>query len=279
MRLRHLLHDVFVPQRLDSAMDEEVRFHMAQRAADLQRSGLPAAEAERRARIEFGGTDGYQEKCRSMSRLQLLHDLLADVRFGLRMLKRNAGFSLLATLLLAVGIGANAAVFSWIEGVLLRPFPAVAHQERLMAITGTKNGRAGSAGDTLDISWPDFQDLARNATLLDALIVDKIMGVSLSVGNRAEATTGSIVSSNYFDALGVRPILGHGFAPEDDVGRNAHPVTVISYRFWKDRYQGDPDIVGKTQILNNVRHTIIGVAPAGFDGTFVGWATNFWVPV
>src|SRR5207245_8871400 len=111
-----------------------------------------------------------------------------------------------------------------------------------------------------------------------AFFVSKIMGTTLSIGDRAQVATGSIVSSNYFPALGVHPILGRAFEPNEDVGRGAHPVTVISYQLWKGRFKGDPQIIGKTQRLNGVMHTIVGVAPEGFYGTFVGWAMQFWVP-
>src|SRR6202044_3425872 len=126
--------------------------------------------------------------------------------------------------------------------------------------------------------WPDFLDLQRNCTLIDSFFVSKITGTTLSIGDRAERTIGSIVSANYFDAIGVHPMLGRGFEPGEDSGRNAHPVTVISYQLWQGRFKGDPRIVGKTQRLNGVVHTIVGVAPEGFYGTFVGWAMQFWVP-
>ena len=190
------------------------------------------------------------------------------------MLRRDPGFSILAILCLTLGIGANAAVFSWIEGILFRPYPAVSHQERLLALTGTARSEAGNTG----LSWPDFIDLRRNCTLFDSFFVSKITGTTLSIGDRAERATGSIVSDNYFDALGVHPILGRGFEPGEDLGRNAHPVTVISYQLWKGRFNGDPQIIGKTQRLDGVLHTIVGVAPEGFYGTFVGWAMQFWVP-
>jgi predicted permease len=190
------------------------------------------------------------------------------------MLRRNPGFSLLAILCLTLGIGANAAVFSWVEGILFRPYPAVAHQERLFALAGTARGETGPTG----ISWPDLLDLQRNCKLVDAFIVTKITGTTLSIGDRAERTIGSIVSANYFDAIGVHPLLGRGFEPGEDSGRSAHPLTVISYQLWKERFNGDPQIVGKTQRLNGVLHTIVGVAPEGFYGTFVGWAMQFWVP-
>jgi predicted permease len=175
---------------------------------------------------------------------------------------------------LTLGIGANASVFSWIEGILFRPYPAVPHQERLFALTGTARGET----DPTALSWPDFLDLQRSCTLAESFLVTKITGTTLSMGDRAEVTTGSIVSANYFDAIGVHPILGRGFQPGEDSGSNAHPVTVISYQLWQGRFKGDPQIIGKTQRLDGVLHTIVGVAPKGFYGTFVGWAMQFWVP-
>ncbi|HZU22476.1 MAG TPA: ABC transporter permease, partial [Terriglobales bacterium] len=265
--------------RVEAEMDAEMRFHIESRIADLERSGLSPQEAQRRARAEFGTMADQKDDCRQSLGLRFWDDLRSDVRHGVRNLWRHPGFSILALLCLTAGIGSNAAVFSWIEGVLLRPFPLVAHQERLMAIAGTRNGIAGEAGSSDDLSWPDFQDFQKNCTLIDAFIVDRITGTTLSIGNHAKTITGSLVSSNYFDAMGIRPTLGRGFRPEEDIGRNAHPVVVISYRLWQDRFRGDPAIIGKTQLLNSVPHTIVGVAPEGFYGTFVGWAMDFWVPL
>jgi predicted permease len=205
----------------------------------------------------------------------MIDTLWQDVRYGVRMLRRNPGFAALAILCLTLGIGANAAVFSWMEGILLRPFPLVQHQERMMAVTGNTRGAPGHD----DVSWPDYQDFQKNCKLFDAFIVDRITGTTLEVGERAERTPMSVVSANYFDALGVRPILGRGFEPAENVGRNAHPVTVISYQIWQERFHGDPQVIGKTQMLNGMPHTIVGVAPEGFYGTFVGWAMQFWVPL
>jgi predicted permease len=188
------------------------------------------------------------------------------------MLRRSPGVSLLAILCLTLGIGATTSVFSWIEGILLRPFPAVAHQERLAAMATIERS------DRTGISWPDFDDFRRNSKLAEAFICDRIFGTTLAIGDRAERATGSIVSANYFDALGIRPILGRAFEPAEETGRNSHPVTVIAYQTWKDRYHGDPNIIGRTQMLAGVKHTIIGVAPEGFYGTFVGYAFQFWVP-
>jgi predicted permease len=203
----------------------------------------------------------------------MIETFLQDLRFGFRMLRRTPGISILAVLCLTLGTGANAAVFGWIEGILFRPFPAVAHQDRLVAVSDTARGSPGWSGT----SWPDFVDFQRGCRLVD-MIEDKIMGTTLAIGERAEAATGSIVSWNYFDLLGIHPVLGRGFLPEEGSGRSAHPVTVISYRTWKERFNGDPGIIGRTQRLNGVQHTIVGVAPEGFYGTFVGYAMQFWVP-
>ena len=120
------------------------------------------------------------------------------------MLRRSPGFSLLAILCLTLGIGANAAVFSWIEGILLRPYPLVVDQDRLFAVTGTNRAAPGHT----DVSWPDWLDLQRNSTLVEAFIAEKITGVTLSIGDRAERASGSMVSANYFDAIGVRRCSG-----------------------------------------------------------------------
>jgi macrolide transport system ATP-binding/permease protein len=204
-----------------------------------------------------------------------MHTFLQDLRFGFRMLRRSPGFSILAILCLTLGIGTNAAVLSWIEGILIRPYPLVAHQDRMFALNATTRGENGYTG----LSYPEFLDYEKNSTLFASFIVDRITGTTLSVGDRAERASGAIVSANYFDALGVKPILGRGFRPEEGEGRNAHPVTVIGYKTWKDRYGGDPNIIGRTQMLNGVQHTIIGVAPEEFHGTFIGYNFSFWVPV
>ncbi len=262
----------FRRRRLEDDLDQELRSHLEMAVELNVRNGMPAADARREALRNFGGVERTKEIYRDQRGLPLLETAWQDLRFGLRILRRSPGFSLLAILCLTLGIGANAAVFSWIEGILFRPYPAVVHQEQLFALTGTTLGEFDLT------SWPDLQDLQRSCTLVDSFIVTKIMSTTLSIGDRAEVTRGSIVSANYFDAIGVHPMLGRGFEAREDSGRNAHPVTVISYQLWKGRFKGDQQIIGKTQRLNGVLHTIIGVAPQGFYGTFVGWAMQFWVP-
>jgi len=270
LRLRAL----FGRNRLDQELKDELRDHLELQIKENLARGMSAEDARYSALRALGGVAQIEEQCRDTRGVNAIENLLQDLCYGLRQLRRSRGFSALAILCLTLGIGANATVFSWVEGILFRPYPAVAHQERLLALAGTARDETGA---TL-ISWPDFLDLQRSCTLFDSFFVSKITGSTLSIGDRAEVTTGSIVSANYFDAIGVHPILGRGFVRGEDVGRDAHPVTVISYQLWQRRFKGDPQIIGKTQRLNNVLHTIVGVAPEGFYGTFVGWAMNFWVP-
>jgi macrolide transport system ATP-binding/permease protein len=265
---------LFRRRHLEDDLDEELRSHLEMAVELNLRKGMTPEEARREAHRGFGGVEQTKEIYRDQRGLPLIETTMQDLRFGFRMLRRSPGFSILAILCLTLGIGANAAVFSWIEGILFRPYPAVTHQEQLLALTGTARGES----DPTAVSWPDLLDLKRSCTLIDSFIVNKIMGTTLSVGDRAEVTTGSIVSANYFDAIGIHPILGRGFEAGEESGRNAHPVTVISYQLWKGRFNGDPQIIGKTQRLSGVVHTIVGVAPEGFYGTFVGWAMQFWVP-
>jgi macrolide transport system ATP-binding/permease protein len=251
---------------LEPDLDDELDFHLQMEIAEDLRKGMTPDEARSRAVRRFGGITRVKETYRETHSLPMFQVLWQDLRYGFRMLRRSPGFSLLAILCLTLGIGSNAAVFTWIEGILLRPFPLVAHQDRMMAIAGWNRDVPGDP----DVSWPDFQDFEKNCTLFDAFIVDRITGVSLAIGDRSEVATSSVVSANYFDALGVRPILGRGFEPSENVGRNAHPVTVISYQLWQTRFKSDPNIIGKTQMLNGLPHTIIGVAPEVFMGP--SWA-------
>lgn len=269
-RLAALFHS----DRMDDDLDAELRSHL-EMAVDLNlRKGMTLEQARREALRGFGGVEKAKESYRDQRGIPIIETTIQDFRFGLRLLRRSPGFSILAILCLTLGIGANAAVFSWIEGILFRPYPAVVHQENLFALTGTAKGEP----DPTSISWPDILDLQRSSTLIDSIIVNKITGATLNLGEHAERGRGSIVSANYFDAIGVHPVLGRGFEPGEDTGRSAHPVVVISYQFWQDQFEGDPQIIGKTQRLNGVLHTIVGVAPEGFQGTFVGWAMQFWVP-
>src|SRR2546421_12084386 len=265
---------LFQKSRRDAEMAEEMQAHVDLLIERNIAAGMSPEEGRNAALRQFGGIEQTKEIAREQRVWRWADEFLQDLRFGMRMLVRSPGFSILAILCLTLGIGTNAAALSWIEGILIRPYPLVAHQDRMFALGGTTRG--AETGNPL--SYPDFVDLEKNSTLFESFIIDKITGTTLSNGDRAERAVGGMVSANYFDALGVRPILGRGFRPEEGMGRNAHPVTVISYMTWKNRYKADPDIIGKTQYMNGVQHTIIGVAPEKFHGTFIGYSFNFWVP-
>ena len=266
------LRSLFRNDKAEQDLGEELQFHLQSQIDENVARGMNPQEARRAALHALGGVEQVKEECREAREMNLIENFVRDLRLGLRMLRRNPGFTVLAILCLTLAIGANAAVFSWVEGILLRPYPLVSNQERLVALAGTVRGERD------ETSWPDLLDVQRSCNLCQALFVSNITGATVSVGERAQVITGSIVSANYFDAIGVHPVFGRGFEPGEDTGRNAHPVLVISYHLWQTRFNGDPEIIGKTQRFDNVVHTIVGVAPEGFYGTFVGREMEYWVP-
>ena len=196
--------------------------------------------------------------------------LWQDLRYGGRMLKKNPGFTLIAVLTLALGIGANATVFTWLGAVALNPLPGVADPVRL-AIFEREGGAA--------ISYPDYRDFRDRATTLAGLACGDLQAFSLGAGDRPERVTGMIVSGNYFDVLGVKMALGRGFLPEEDRTPNTHPVVVIGYDLWRRGFGGEPGVIGRAVSLNKMPFTVIGVAPASFNGTMIGLVTDAWVPM
>ena len=266
------LRSLFRKNKAELDLNEELQFHLQNQIEEFIAQGMNPQEARHAAFRLLGGVEQVKEECREARRMNLIENFARDMRLGLRMLRRSPGFTVLAILCLTLGIGANAAVFSWVEGILIRPYPLVSHQERLVALSGTVRDQRDQT------SWPDLLDLQRNCTLCETVFLSNITGATLGIGERAEVATGSIVSANYFDAIGVHPTLGRGFEPGEDTGRNAHPVVVIGYHLWQARFRGDPQIIGKTQRFENVVLTVIGVAPEGFYGTFVGRVMEFWVP-
>src|SRR5262249_55353181 len=269
------LFGAFRKKRYDAEMTEEIQYHLDSLIDRKIAAGMSPMEARFAARREFGGIEQIKELARNQRIWMWPDQVWQDFRFGLRMLRRNPGFSFLAILCLTLGIGTNTAVFSWIEGILFHPYPAVGHEEGMFGVGGITRGASGFN----QLSYPDCVDLQKNSTLIKSMIVDQLIATTLSIGDRAERAIGGLVTPNYFEAIGVRPILGRGFTAEEGAGRKAHPVAVISYEAWKNRYQGDPAIIGRTQYLNGVQHTIIGVAPENFHGTFVGVSFQFWVPI
>ena len=198
-----------------------------------------------------------------------MNQLWKDIVHGARALRKDPSFTLVAVLTLALGIGANSTVFSWINATLLNPIPGAAEPGRLIEVA---RGHASS------FSYPDFQDLRSRTQSFSGLCAGTMGPMSFTGRDRPERTWGMLVSGNYFDVLGVRPMLGRGFGPGDEVPGRAASV-VISYRLWQDRFSGERDVLGRTVSINSHEYTIVGVAPAIFQGSYTGLRVDVWVPL
>ncbi len=268
---------LFRRSQMNSEMEEELRSHILHRADDLERSGLSRAEAERRARIEFGGYQKFKEECRETVGLRLLGELIADVRYGLRQLRRNPGFTAVAVITLALGIGANSAIFSFMDTTLLRPLPGIHNSHRLVSVYRFYMYQGQPDFDTL--SYPNFESIRDENTVFSGLFAYRDKSVDLGGQGEAERVQGEMVTANYFDVLGVKIPSGRGFLPEEDSVRGARAVAVVSYSLWKRHFGLDPSLVGKTIRINNHPFTVVGIAPRSFLGVTVGNPVDIWVPL
>jgi predicted permease len=200
---------------------------------------------------------------------------MQDIRFGLRMLKSNPGFTAVAVLTLALGIAVNSTVFSWIDAVLLHPFPGV-HNLQDLALIETVT----PSGEYLSTSYLDYRDYHDNLKQASGVAIGRFTPLSVGDKGRTERAWAELVSANYFDVLEVKPVLGRTFLPEEGRDREGgYPVAVISYRMWQNRFHGDPKVLGRTIRLNRHELTIIGVAPPEFQGSIVGVVFDVWMPV
>lgn len=197
-----------------------------------------------------------------------------DLRFALRQLLKAPGFTAVAVLSLALGIGANTTVLCWMQKVLVRPLPGVAEQERMVVLTTTFGS---TMWDT--VSLPDLRDYAGLTNVFSGVIGSQITPACLSVGGKPEWVYGQIATANFFDVLGVRPLAGRTFVAEEDLKPGGHPVMVLSEGFWKRRFGGDPGVVGRVVELNRHSFTIVGVVPGEFRGTMSGLNFDFWAPL
>ena len=198
-----------------------------------------------------------------------------DIRYGWRLMVRKPAFTAVAVLTLGLGIGANVTMFSWVQSTLQRQIHGVPDGDRLVAMNGTTRTRSD-----LSLSYPDFVDYRqRRPESVEDLIAYTLAPMNLRTGGDPQRVFGQLVSGNFFDALGVRPVLGRGFLPEEDRTPNTHPVVVFSHNFWQRRFAGDPSIVGRTVTLNGRAFTVIGVAPPGFRGTEAYLNLDLCVPM
>ena len=198
-----------------------------------------------------------------------------DIRYGIRVLAKNPGFTVLAVLTLALGIGANSTIFSWLNATLLNPLPGVANVKQVVVVARIQAGRHAQAS----FSYPDFADLRERNHSFSGLTASAIHPVSLTEQEKPERLWSTIVSANYFDALGVHPILGRGFLPAEDFAPGGAPFVVISYHLWQRRFGGNSSAVGRTISLNNHPYTIVGIAPSEFQGSYTGLRADLWLPM
>ncbi|HET9743986.1 MAG TPA: ABC transporter permease [Terriglobales bacterium] len=200
--------------------------------------------------------------------------LLQDLRFALRTLRKSPGFTAIAVLTLALGIGANTTIFSWINSTLLNPIPGASNTgELLEPMLGT------NPADPNPLSYPDYLDFRRRNRSFSSLAAFELQDMDLTGKGKPERIWGYLASWNYFDMLGVRPILGRGFIASDDATQKGSPFVVISYRLWQNRFGGDAGIVGRSIDIDKHPYTIIGVAPALFQGTQTGLSADLWIPI
>jgi predicted permease len=270
-RLSSLWRNLFHKARKDRELTEEIDAYLEMLVEQKINEGLDPAEARRAALIELGGGEQVKEKIRDVSAGHQLETLWQDLRYALRTLRRDPGFAAIAALTLALGIGANTAIFGLVDAALFRPLPVVEAPDRLVTVT---------RGDQeVSLSYPDFRVLRERNEVLSGLALYMHMEISFGNGMRSEVALGSLVSGNYFDTLGIKPVLGRTFLPEEDNTPGSRPVVVLSHSFWRSRLNSNPALIGQTIVLNGQRFTVVGVAPADFDGETPPMKVNLWVPV
>ncbi|HEX4595138.1 MAG TPA: ABC transporter permease [Bryobacteraceae bacterium] len=261
----------FHRSEIEDDLEDELRSHIQHRTDDLERSGLDRAEAERRARIEFGGQERFKEEVRESFGGNFIEILIQDVRFSLRVLRKSPGFTIVAVLTLALAIGANAVVFSVLNALVLRPLD-VPNPESLYTIDHASN-------KSLELSYPDYLELRDRNRSFDGLAGYNNSQAGLDTGGNPSRAFVDEVTGNYFDVFGIQPYLGRFIHSSDEQGPNSAPYIVLTYGYWHTHFQDDRGVIGRTVQLNKHPFTIIGVAPPGFHGPVLFFSQDFFVPI
>ena len=265
------LMQLFSRHRRYDELSESIREHLDEKIADLMDRGMTPEEAERTARREFGNAPLIEERSREVWQWNTPESILADFRYTLRQLRRAPGFALTAIIVLALGIGASAAIFAFVDAALLEPLP-YADPNRLMAVN-----ESSAESPLWPLTYPDFVDWQRMNKSLSSLDVFTGAGYLLHTHNATEPVRAARVSGGFFRTLGVQPLLGRDFAPGED--RLGGPnVTLISYGAWLHRFGGRNDVIGQMVSLDNTGYAILGVLPRNFSFALAGNA-EFWVPI
>ena len=252
------LRQWFSRNKWEQEASEELRFHVEQQTSANLAAGMSPEESRRQAALQFGAIEGVKQDCREQRRGYWLETLWTDMRYGLRVLRKDPGFTAVAVLTLALGIGANTAIFSVVNGVLLNPLP-FPQAEQLVTLAESKPNFA-----TGSISYLNFRDWQRNNHTFSSMAISRSISFSLTGTGEAEQLRAELLSADYFSLLGVKPVIGRMFAPgEDEVG--AAPIALISAGLWKRKFGSSPEVVGRTIALDGGSFTIVGVIPADFD--------------
>lgn len=252
-------------------MEEELRSHIEHRADDLERSGLSRAEAERRARIEFGAREKFKEESYAALGGNFFDILIGDLRYALRVLRRANGFAVAAILTLALAIGANAVVFGVMDALVLHTIDV----PDAKSLYGTQYG-----ADAGFQSYPNYVDLRdRNHSFRDLAAFNFTLGTAIDTGNDPRAASGFSTTGNYFTVLDVHPYLGRLYTAADEHGPGSAPYLVLSYGYWHARFQDDRSIVGRVVRVNKHPFTVIGVTPPEFRGTIMFVSPDFFMPI
>jgi predicted permease len=251
-------------------MDDEMRLHIEMRADDLERSGFSRSEAERRARIEFGGYERYKEESHEALGGNFIETLLQDVRFSLRLLRKSPGFAIAAILTLALAIGANAVVFALMDALILRPLNVPQAESLWGTIYGDGSGWQ---------SYPNYLDLRDRNHSFEDLAAFRFAFVGFDTGKDLSLSTGFATTGNYFDVLRIQPFLGRFFHAADEHGPNSAPYIVLTYAYWHSQFQDDRKVIGRVVQLNKHPFTVIGVAPPEFRGTLLFVSPDFFMPL
>lgn len=256
----------------DERLKEEIQEHIAMQTAENLRAGLSPVEARRQAMLKFGGVEAMKEDYRAERGLPWIENFLQDLRYSLRLLRKSPGFTIVAILTLALGIGANAVVFSVMNALILRPLnvPQAGSLYQLM------RGKDNYAGN---YSYPDYRDLRdRNRSFDDLVAYDGAIA-ALDTGGDPSSAWVELVTGNYFDGLHLQPYLGRLFHPSDEHGPNSAPYLVLTYAYWHAHFHDDPGVVGRVVQINKNPFTIVGVAQPEFHGTLVFFFPDFFVPI
>jgi predicted permease len=259
--------------RVEREMDDELRFHVLMRTRENVDAGMAPDDALRSARRAFGNVDVIKESCRDVRGGGMVETFIKDVRFAVRRMAKSPVFTTIAVLSLALGIGANTAIFGLVNAVLLRPLP-VEHPEQLVSVYPV-----GRDDSIQTFSYPNYVDFRDRNDVLSGFYVTRFAPVSLNRNGGSERVWGFEVSANYFDVIGVKAALGRTLVPDDDRAMLASPVVVLSHGCWKRRFGGDPGVVGSTVDLNGHGFTVVGVTPEAFTGTEIAYSPELYVPM